>query len=248
MLSERLKRWIFRRSIIGVGTALVSMLLAAAWYLSGTAPMTVLDKLENPLGAARPPGPPWIYPPRADVRYTIALYADLECPYCKTYLPALKAWIDRNPQVVLHWQHLPLTFHEPVATELAVMAECAGTVGGHAAFWDSVAWIFRHTRGNGRGLPGDTPLPGMTPALRECLDGDAAKEAVRAQSRQAAQEGIDATPTLKLSDRSTGKEMVLSGAVDGDALLSALDLLAAEDGPETSSPTDLPADVIGIPR
>lgn len=248
MSPERFTHWISRRGAIGVVTALVSGLLIAAWYLSGPAQTPAHSSAGSPVGTALPPGPPWIYPPRTDARYTISLYADLECPYCKEYLPALRAWIERHPEVALHWRHLPLAFHEPAATELAAMAECAGTIGGHTAFWDTVAWIFRHTRGDGRGLPGEASLPGMTPALRDCLGGDAAKEVVRAQAREAAQEGIDATPTLKLSDRVTGKEMVLSGAVEGDALLSALDLLAAEDDAGTTSPADLPADVVGMPR
>lgn len=245
---EPIKHWIIRRRAIGAGLVILSGAVLAAWYQSSAAHMLAHGKPENPAGAMPPSGPPWIYPPRADARYTIVLYADLECPYCKAYLPALKAWVDRHPQAALHWRHLPLAFHEPATTELAVMAECAGMVGGHDAFWNSVTWLFRHTRGEGHGLPSETSLPGMTPALRECLDSNAGKEAVLEQASQARQEGIDATPTLKLSDRNTGKEMVLSGAVEDDALLSAFDLLSAEDDLGASSPTDLPADVVGKPR
>ncbi|MCW5706970.1 thioredoxin domain-containing protein [Shinella sp.] len=248
MLSERLRQWVSRRSVIGVGTAIAFTAIITTGYLSGFASMPNHSKTEGAVETTLSPGPPWIYPPRADARFTIALYADLECPHCKAYFPALKAWIDRHPQVVLHWRHLPLAFHEPVATELAVMAECAGTVGGPDAFWNSVTWIFEHTQGDGRGLPGETTLPGMTPALLECLDGSATIETVRTQARQAAQDGIDATPTLKMSDKNTGKEMVLSGVVEGDALLSALDLLAAGDDLGTSPSTELPAGVAGKPR
>ncbi len=246
MLSEGLKHRISRRGAVGAGLAIVSGTLLAVWYLSGAVHMSDRGKAESPAGATLPQGPPWIYPPRADARYRIAVYADLECPYCKAYLPALMVWVDRHPQTALHWRHLPLAFHEPAATELAVMAECAGTLGGHGAFWAGVTWIFRHTRGDGRGLSGETSLPGMTPALRECLDGNAAKAAVLEQTRQAADEGIDATPTLKLSDMQTGKELILSGAIEGDALLSALDMISVEDEPPLAA--DLPADVFGMPR
>ncbi|EXL06531.1 DSBA oxidoreductase [Brucella anthropi] len=248
MLSERLRHWTSRRGAIEIGAAIVFAAILTAWHLSETVPLPAHGKAEGDAATTFSSGSPWTYSPRADARFTIALYADLECPYCKAYLPVLKTWIDRHPQAALQWRHLPLVFHEPAATELAVMAECAGTVSGPDAFWDSVTWIFRHTKGEGRGLPGGTTLPGMTPALRKCLDGGAAIEAVRAQARQATQEGIDATPTLKLSDAWTGKEMVLSGAVEGDALLSALDLLAARDDIGTPSPTELPADVVGKPR
>src|SRR3546814_4390192 len=70
-------------------------------------------------------GPPWHYGSTL-ARYTLILYADLECPYCKAYVPALMAWIERHPDIRLHWPHLPLSIHEPAPSQLAVLAESAG--------------------------------------------------------------------------------------------------------------------------
>src|SRR3989344_5899830 len=40
-------------------------------------------------------GPPWrLGIPEA--RFTIVFYADLECPYCKSYSPQLRQWVDAN--------------------------------------------------------------------------------------------------------------------------------------------------------
>src|SRR5699024_6766679 len=89
-------------------------------------------------------GPPWLYGQHPDARFVVTIYADLECPYCKSYFPVLRSWVDRHPEVEFQWRHLPLAFHEPAATRLAVTAECMGEVEGHAAFWDTVAWIFLH--------------------------------------------------------------------------------------------------------
>src|SRR3546814_6547647 len=47
--------------------------------------------------ASKPAGPPWLYG-RADARFTVVGYADLECPYCRAYFPALKRWIDAHPE------------------------------------------------------------------------------------------------------------------------------------------------------
>ncbi|MBN0509541.1 thioredoxin domain-containing protein, partial [Pseudomonas aeruginosa] len=55
--------------------------------------------------ATAPAGPPWLYG-RADARFTVVGYADLECPYCRAYFPALKRWIDAHPEVNWQWHHL----------------------------------------------------------------------------------------------------------------------------------------------
>lgn len=177
-------------------------------------------------------GPPWLYG-KADARFTIVEYADLECPFCQSHVPMLRRWIDANPEVNLQWHHLPLSMHEPAATRQARLAECAGETGGHAAFWDAIGWIYQHTRGDGQGIPDDLQFPGTTPALRSCLDSTRPEGIVQVQAAEAAQQGIAATPTLRLRDRDTGKTLVLHGPVEGDALLSALDLLAT---PETGTP------------
>lgn len=61
---------------------------------------------------AHPAGPPWRHGP-ADARFTLTLYADLECPFCKAYYPTLMAWIDTHPEASLRWHHLPLAMHDP---------------------------------------------------------------------------------------------------------------------------------------
>jgi hypothetical protein len=84
-----------------------------------------------------------------------------------------------------------------------------------------------HTRGDGQGLPEGLRYPDLTPAAQQCLDSDRPDALIRAQAGEAAQQGIAATPTLRLQDRQSGKTLLLHGPVEGDALLSAIDLLAA---------------------
>lgn len=180
--------------------------------------------------ASLPPGPPWRYG-NADARFTVIQYADLECPYCQAYFPILRQWIDANADVNWQWHHLPLASHEPAATEEARLAECAGETGGHAAFWRTVGWIYEHTRGDGRGLPAGSSLPGMTHALQACLASERADAVVDAQADEAAREGIAATPTLRFVDHQTGRSLLLpAGAIEIDALSSAIDWLAASNG------------------
>lgn len=178
-----------------------------------------------------PPGPPWMHGP-VDARFTLIEYADLECPYCREHFPALKQWVATHPDVNLQWHHLPLSMHEPAATQEAKLAECAGEVHGYEGFWRAVTWIYQHTQGEGKGLPSGVELPGMSSALQECLDSSRPEKTIQGQVVQATQDGIAATPTMRLLDRKTGKAMMLYGPIEGDALLSALDLLSA---PEAST-------------
>lgn len=180
-------------------------------------------------------GPPWRHGP-ADARFTLTLYADLECPFCKAYYPTLMAWIDAHPETSLRWHHLPLAMHDPEASRLARMAECAGEAQGHEAFFDAIAWLYQNTRGDGQGLPTDHGWPGLTTAIQACLDSAPPTAIVRAQAEEALRSGINATPTVRLEDSLTGKSLLLHGPVEGDALLSALDLVASEEtvGPKAS--------------
>ena len=238
-----------RRALIGLLTVAVG---AAGWLLLRASDPAV--KFTHPYttkaGPPKPAGPPWLYG-RSDARFTVIGYADLECPYCRAYFPALKRWIDANPEVNWQWHHLPLAMHEPAATAGARMAECAGEVGGHAAFWQAVAWLYAHTRGDGQGLPEGASYPGLTPAMQRCLDSERPDAVIRSQAVQAAKSGITATPALQLRDRESGRVMLLHGPVEGDALLSALDLLAVgimatADPPH---PPDMPAGLAGdMPR
>ena len=179
-------------------------------------------------------GQPWRHGP-ADARFTLTLYADLECPFCKAYYPTLMAWIDAHPEASLRWHHLPLAMHDPEASRLARVAECAGEAQGHEAFFDAIAWLYQNTRGDGQGLPADLTWPGMTTAIQACLDSERPAAIVRAQADEALRSGITATPTVRLDDGLTGKTLLLHGLVEGDALLSALDLVASPDRPDARS-------------
>lgn len=214
-----------RRLVVPVAVAAL-MLLLLIWHLA-TPPAAEAQGTTTSAAAPQPAGPPWRVG-RAEARFTVTLFADLECPYCRSYFPALKDWIDAHPEVNGQWHHLPLTAHEPIATTEARLAECAGEVGGHAAFFEAIDWIYRHTRGGGQGVPDILSYPGLTPTLRACLDSKRPQSVIQLQANEAVREGIAATPTLRLTDHTTGKSLLLHGPVEADALLSALDLLASD--------------------
>lgn len=107
--------------------------------------------LPLPLRSAANDSPPGIYG-NPEARFTIALYADLECPHCRVYLPQLQRWIVTNDHVNLAWHHLPLPQPEPAASREARLAECVGQFDGREGFWGAVVWVYLHTQGNGPGV------------------------------------------------------------------------------------------------
>jgi protein-disulfide isomerase len=156
--------------------------------------------------------------------------------------------VGANADVALQWHHQPLAAHEPAASAEARLAECAAESGGHAAFWQAIEWIYAHTRSDGLGLPEGLRYPGLNPAVEQCLASERPETLIRAQAEEATKGGVTATPSIRLQDRQTDQAVVLQGPIEGDALLSAMDMLVAED---TAAPptTEMPADVVGdMPR
>lgn len=243
----RLSSIVRSRSFLWVLMAVSALIAALVWMTLrpvATAPAEgrdVMRSAHSTEAAAGTPllsteaGPPWRYG-RPNARYAIIEYADLECPFCRTYFRALKRWIDAHPEVDWQWHHLPLAMHEPAATAGARLVECVGATSGGVAFWQAVEWVYSHTRGNGQGLPEGMGYPGLTSAAKQCLESDRLDALIRAQAEQAARDGVSATPALRLLDRETSKTLLLHGPVEGDALLSALDLLSVG-GPTVAEPS-----------
>lgn len=208
-----------------LSAGLVALLLI--WLVSRS-PGETSPQSPAPVSTAQVAGPPWQMG-NPEGRFTLTLFADLECPFCRTYFPLLGHWMDDNADVALQWHHLPLPAHEPAASAGARLAECAAETGGHAAFWQAVEWVYAHTRGDGQGVPDGLRYPGLTPAIEQCLASERPDAVIQAQTSEATKSGVTATPSLRLQDRQTGQAILLQGPIEGDALLSAMDMLAVGD-------------------
>lgn len=148
-----------------LGAVLVALLLI--WLVSRS-PGESTPQTSAPVSETQVAGPPWQMGNPAG-RFTLTLYADLECPFCRSYFPVLKRWVAGNADVALQWHHLPLAAHEPAASAEARLVECAGEAGGHPAFWQAVEWVYVHTHSDGQGLPEDLRHPALTPAIEQCI-------------------------------------------------------------------------------
>ena len=246
----RRRRWRPRWPWV-LAAALVALLLI--WLVSRT-PGESSAPSRAPVSTAQVAGPPWQMG-NPEGRFTLTLYADLECPFCREYFPQLKRWVGNNTYVALQWHHQPLAAHEPAASAEARLAECAAEGGGHAAFWQAIEWVYAHTRSDGQGLPDGLRYPASTPAVERCLASERPDVLIRAQAAEATKSGVTATPSLRLLDRQTGQTILLQGPIEGDALLSAIDMLATGNSASdtAAAPTiptsEMPADVVGdMPR
>jgi len=220
-----MQRALSRPETIAIATLGSFLLSVVVWWIrTSSAPTRPNDSKYVAQPHAVPQQQPWTYG-RLSARFTIVEYADLECPFCRAYFPVLRQWIEQHPDTNWQWQHLPLSIHDPSATQEARIAECAGQVRGNAAFWDTVAWIYQNTRGDGGGLPANVRIPGTSPTVEKCLASGRPDAAIHAQVKAAANDEIAATPTLRLIDRQTGRTLMLYGPVEGDTLVSAIDLL-----------------------
>lgn len=198
------------------------------------------------VGTAQVAGPPWQMG-NPEGRFMLTLFADLECPFCRDYFPLLKRWVGDNTDVALQWHHQPLAAHEPAASAAARLVECAAEAGGHAAFWQAIEWVYAHTRSDGQGLPDGLRYPDSTPAIEQCIASERPGAVIRAQAAEATKSGVTATPSLRLQDRQTGQAILLQGPIEGDALLSAMDMLAADDTAAAHA-AEKPADAAAAPR
>lgn len=170
---------------------------------------------------------PWIFGP-LDARWTITEYADLECPYCKSYMPMLKSWVQKQKNVNLQWHHLPLEIHGAAARNEARQVECAGKLGGREAFWYAVEQTFARTSSNGLGFNSQLKIAGIDQQdLQACSSSDEGVAATIDQHlREAISKGIVATPTLEIRDNISGRTLKIEGPTEGLSLLSAIDWLA----------------------
>jgi protein-disulfide isomerase len=135
----------------------------------------------------------------ADARIQILVFTDLECPFCQRYHSTLSDVIKNNPDVSVTYRHFPIEQLHRNAKQLAVTAECAGQIGGDAAFWKVVDSIFNLRSGNEytdmRRVTSFVTAAGVSrAALGLCTEGQAATQAVEADQADGTARGVLGTP------------------------------------------------------
>ena len=145
-----------------------------------------------------------------DAKVTIIEWSDYECPYCKsyftnTYSQIKKKYVDTG-KVKIIFRDFPLAFHDPLATQQAMAAECAGELGGATAYYKYHDLLFQTTTSNGKGMQKAQLYSlavkvGVNAAkFKTCLDTEKYKSEVAKDIADAAKAGVNGTPAFLVND------------------------------------------------
>ena len=138
-----------------------------------------------------------------DAKVTLVEFSDYECPFCKRHQndvwPKIKEKYIDTGKVKYVFRDFPLAFHEPIATQEALAAECAGDMGGDEKYYEYHDLIFATTKSN-KGLA-QSQLYEMAAELnlnaaefKECLDTEKFKDEVEKDMADGAKYGVSGTP------------------------------------------------------
>ena len=168
----------------------------------------------------------------AKAPYSVIVYSDLECPFCKRFAGvAEKAAAAVGDEVNVVWRHYPLDFHGKVAVQEAVAAECVSRQAGDKGFFKFVDAVLAATQTNGKGLPGGeaalTALAkeagaGNEKVLKACVADASVPTRVSDDMQDGIKAGIEGTPGLILRDNLSGRAQVVGGALPQDQMERAL--------------------------
>lgn len=168
----------------------------------------------------------------AKAAYSIIVYGDLECPYCKRFSGvAEKAAALVGDQVNVVWRHYPLEFHGRVAVQEAVAAECVARQAGDPGFFKFVDAVLAGTQTNGKGLPGgDAALTALASAagaasdqeFKTCSEDAKVVRLVQEDMEDGIKAGIEGTPGLILRDNLSGRAQMVGGALPPEQMERAL--------------------------
>ena len=162
---------------------------------------------------------------RDSAKVAIVEFSDYECPFCNRFrtetLSQIKEEYIDTGKIVFVIRDLPLPFHNPVAEQEAIAAECAGEEGDdkYIEYHDE---LYDRTAGNGEGVGGVESLVEIATDLglninefRTCVEGNKFRDEVDGDTIAASRAGINGTPGFVVGIL---KE---DGSVEGDVVSGA---------------------------
>jgi protein-disulfide isomerase len=165
---------------------------------------------------------------RKKAKVAIVEFSDYECPFCKkfhqdTFDKLVKEYVDTG-KAVIAFRDFPLSFHDPIATTEAAVAECVRKEKGDKAYFSFSKAIYEGTQANGKGL-GDGKLDelirkaGANPAsVNACAGSDAVKQEIAKDIEDGSKAGITGTPSFIVGT------LDANGNVTGERIVGALPL------------------------
>ncbi len=179
--------------------------------------------------------------PQAKVK--VVEYADLECPYCKTFHATMHQIMDyygKGGQVAWVYRPFPLgTIHSKAPKE-AEAAECAAEQGGDASFFKYVDKVYEVTPGENNLDPAQLPLiagqVGLNVAtFNQCLSSGKYTKKISDSYSEAIAAGGQGTPFILVMVGTDS--VVLNGAQPYDSMRAAIDAVLGSTGTTASTTT-----------
>lgn len=167
-------------------------------------------------------------------RIVVVEFSDYQCPFCAMFfrqtLPQLDQDYIKSGKIKYVFNNVPLDNIHPAAFKAAEAAECAGE---QSKFWEMHDRIFSNPRNlSAADLTAHAKTIGLdVPRFSQCLETGKTTSAVKAGLAQAANVGVDGTPTfvIALADARNPNDpnvkilSVISGAQPYAVFKSALD-------------------------
>lgn len=166
---------------------------------------------------------------KAKAKVAIVEFSDYECPFCKrfhdeTFDTLVKEYIDTG-KAVISFRDFPLSFHDPMATKEAAVAECVRKAKGDKAYFTFGKAVYAGTQANGKGM-GEGKLDelirrsGADPkSVNACAETDAVKQEIAKDLADGGKAGVTGTPsfvigTLDKDGNVTGERVVGAMPID----------------------------------
>ena len=160
-----------------------------------------------------------------DAQVVMIEFSDYECPFCQRYhlntYPEIKSTYIDEGRIGYVWKDFPLSFHDPLATDQAVAAQCVMRLEGSEKYFEYADKIFETTEGGGNGMD-ESQLNDLAEEIGvdkadfdACADNDETLAKVEANIEVGAAAGIAGTPGFVIG-------VIEDGVVKGEVVSGAL--------------------------
>jgi protein-disulfide isomerase len=156
-------------------------------------------------------------------KVAIVEFTDYECPYCKqhyeqTYSDLIDNYVETGDAIYVV-RDFPLSFHDPMATNEALAAQCVFDQDGNSAYFEYHDLIFANTTSNGNGLT-EADLTDFAEEVgvnmsqfNDCYDGKDFDDEIDNDIAQGSAAGISGTPGFIIGLLSEDGKSVVDGTI-----------------------------------
>jgi protein-disulfide isomerase len=156
-------------------------------------------------------------------KVAIVEFTDYECPYCKqhyeqTFSDLIENYVDTGDAIYVVRDY-PLSFHDPMATNEALAAQCVFAQDGSGDYFKYHDLIFANTTSNGNGLT-EAQLRDFAEEVGvnmgdfdECYDGRDFDDEIDNDIAQGSAAGISGTPGFIIGLLSEDGKSVVDGTI-----------------------------------